>query len=203
MFTSRSEYRLTLRPDNADIRLTGLGIAVGCVSADRERLFLKKFNCLNDTREFLQNNYVNAAQFPKKRGVVSKNGIKRSAMALLGLERVNWHELQTVWPNLTVVPSQVRRQLEIEAHYMGYLKRQGQEIRAFRREEALKFPREFDFSSIESVSKEIRETLVHVRPDTLGAAARLPGITPAAITVLLAHVRRESSVHRESLDDAG
>ena len=203
MFTSRSEFRLTLRPDNADLRLTQHGIDVGCVSGKRARRFTKKLNDLNSVRELLKSRSINPAHLPEKSHVVGRNGVKKDALTVLGLDGIGWPDLQPLMPELKSVSVEVRAQLEIEAHYIGYLKRQDLDIHAFRRDEELCFHESFDFSRIAGVSREIRETLDSARPATLGAAARLPGITPAALTILLSHVRRSSQARIGSPDSIG
>lgn len=199
MFTSRSEFRLTLRPDNADLRLTQRGIDIGCVCSERKQRYLQKANELNDTRLFLQSQFIGSSQIPQNQRVVGKNGVKRDALTLLGLDGLSWSDLQAALPKLITVSEDVKVQLEIEAHYIGYLKRQKLDIQAFRQDESLRFSDAFDFRGVTGVSREIQETLQNVRPTTLGAAARLPGVTPAALTVLLAYVRKDGRSHDDGM----
>ena len=190
MFSSRAEYRLTLRPDNADLRLTERGAAIGCVGTGRQSRFATKREALDSARGSLQALSMTPNEL-KRRGIaVNQDGQHRSALAVLGYPEVDWTALVSLWPALAAVRRDVAEQLEIEAHYASYLARQDADIAAFRRDEALLLPLDLDYGRIASLSTEVRETLSRARPATLGAAARLSGVTPAAITALLGHVRR-------------
>jgi len=190
MFTSRAEYRLTLRADNADQRLTHLGVAAGCVGRERQAAFEAKETALFDARARLAVLSATPNQLAAHGMAVSQNGVARSAAQLLGHPDIGIAQLARVWPELASMPAEIAEQMEIEGRYAAYLERQDADIAAFRRDESLVLPRELDFNRIGGLSIEIREKLSHVRPETLGAAARISGVTPAAITALLRHVQR-------------
>jgi tRNA uridine 5-carboxymethylaminomethyl modification enzyme len=190
MFTSRAEYRLTLRADNADQRLTGLGISAGCVSLERRRAFAAKIKALDEAREMLAQLHASPSQLKAAALAVPRDGIPRSASALLGYPGVTLERLAALWPKLRAFPVEIAEQIEIEGLYAGYLARQEADIHAFRREEALTLPQGLDFGAIGGLSAEVRSKLAQIRPATLGAASRIPGITPAALVALLRHVQR-------------
>ncbi len=190
MFTSRAEYRLLLRADNADLRLTPRGLAVGCVGAERAAAFRRKQTALDAGRE-LMNRLVATPTVLKAHGLaINQDGVRRSAFSLLGYSEMSWSHLIAVWPELGAISPPVAEQLEIEGRYAGYLERQASDIAAFRRDEQLTLPDDLDYAAIGSLSAEVRLKLTTARPATLGAAGRIPGVTPAALTALLAHVKR-------------
>lgn len=190
MFTSRAEYRLLLRADNADLRLTPRGLAVGCVGAEREGSFRRKRIALDAGRD-LMNRLVATPTALKAHGLtINQDGVRRSAFSLLGYPEVSWPRLVDVWPELAAITPQVVEQLEIEGRYASYLDRQTSDIAAFRRDEQLALPDDLDYGTIGGLSAEVRLKLTTARPATLGAAGRIPGVTPAALTALLAHVKR-------------
>jgi tRNA uridine 5-carboxymethylaminomethyl modification enzyme len=196
MFTSRAEYRLRLRCDNADLRLTAKGEAVGCVSAVRARAFRAKTSALEAARALVQDlsatpNALQGAGF-----TVNQDGVRRSAFDLLRIPEIDLARLAEFWPELRTLRADVSEQIEIEARYAGYLERQEADIRAFHRDEALALAPDLDYRAIISLSNEVREKLDTARPATLGAAARIPGMTPAAIVTLLRHVKRRPSGDR-------
>jgi tRNA uridine 5-carboxymethylaminomethyl modification enzyme len=190
MFTSRAEYRLTLRADNADQRLTPRGIALGCVSGARESTFLAKSAALASARDLLTAFRASAKQLNSFGFSINQDGLRRTAMRLLAYPGVDMARLARLWPELGALPCDVAEQMEIEARYAGYIERQEADIRAFRKDEALSLPPDLDYGTVGSLSAELREKLSAARPETLGAASRIPGITPAALTALLRHVRR-------------
>jgi tRNA uridine 5-carboxymethylaminomethyl modification enzyme len=190
MFTSRAEYRLSLRADNADQRLTSIGIAAGCVGSERQRRFGDKMVALEAARGQVRSLSLSPSVL-KRRGIaVNQDGVARSAADLLRLPDMDLVRLAEIWPELGGFASCLVEQLEIDARYAGYLDRQDADIRAFRRDEALTLPSDLDFSVIGSLSAELLQKLVASRPATLGAASRIPGMTPAALVALLRHVRR-------------
>ncbi len=190
MFTSRAEYRLLLRADNADQRLTPKGARIGCVSAERRRVFAEKEKALKDAALALDGPTVTPNELQRKGITVAMDGVRRSARDLLAYPGMDMERLAAVWPELGAIAPEIAEQLEIEARYTGYLERQEADIRAFRRDESLHLPADLDFDAIPALSAEARSKLAHARPATLGAAARISGVTPAALTALLVYVRR-------------
>ena len=190
MFTSRAEYRLLLRSDNADQRLTPLGLSIGCVGPQRAAAFRMKVLALDNVRQFLEGHQATPHQANARGIAVNFDGRRRNGMELLAYKDVGMKQLVALWPELAAVPAAISAQVEIEAHYAGYLDRQQADIDAFRRDEALELPMDLEYDQMTGFSNEVREKLKHHSPATLGAAARIPGITPAALTILLAHVRR-------------
>ncbi|MGO1075387.1 tRNA uridine-5-carboxymethylaminomethyl(34) synthesis enzyme MnmG [Inquilinus sp. CA228] len=196
MFTSRAEYRLVLRADNADQRLTARGIAAGCVGADRQDLFARKSAALEAARQRIRALSLTPTEARRHGLTVNQDGVRRDGMDLLRYPGIDLAALACIWPELAAWPEAVAEQIETEAKYAGYLDRQEADIRAFRRDEGLALPAELDFDAIGSLSNETRQILKRSRPPTLGAAARLPGVTPAALVALLKHVRREGEDRR-------
>jgi tRNA uridine 5-carboxymethylaminomethyl modification enzyme len=190
MFTSRAEYRLRLRADNADQRLTGKGIEVGCVGSARARAHAAKTAALADLRHRLDSRSATPDEARGHGIPVRADGRRRSAAELLAYDGVDLDRLAGIWPDLAGIDATVAEQVEIDAHYAGYLGRQEDDVAAFRRDEALRIPADIDYGAIGGLSNEMREKLKAHTPDTLGAAARIPGVTPAALTALLAHVKR-------------
>ncbi len=190
MFTSRAEYRLLLRSDNADQRLTPLGLDLGCVGPRRQAAFRAKLSSLDQARHILETGQATPHEAGSHGITVNQDGRRRSGMELLAFKDVDLGDLIPLWPKLASVPHEIAAQLEIEAHYAGYLGRQQADIDAYRRDEALELPADLDYDRISGFSNEVREKLKRHGPATLGAAARIPGVTPASLTILLAHVRR-------------
>ena len=199
MFTSRAEYRLLLRSDNADQRLTPLGLALGCVGTERRAAFLNKEAALTKARDILETRQVTPHEAGAHGIVINQDGRRRSGMALLAFKDVDFARLISIWPELESLPTEITTQLEIEAHYASYLSRQQADIEAYRRDEALELPKNLDYDQISGFSNEVREKLKRHGPATLGAAARIPGVTPAAVTILLAHVRRSKRTGRSAV----
>ena len=190
MFTSRAEYRLTLRADNADQRLTDKGVAAGCVGTERLAAWRGKASRLDAVRQLLNNlestpNTLNQHGFQ-----IAQDGVSRTGMRLLGHPGVTVPRLAKLWPQLADIEPSIAEQVEIEGLYAAYLERQSADIDAFRRDENLVLPPDLDFDGIGGLSNEVREKLRLSRPATLGAASRISGVTPAALTILLRHVRR-------------
>jgi tRNA uridine 5-carboxymethylaminomethyl modification enzyme len=190
MFTSRAEYRLVLRADNADQRLTPLGMAIGCVGRERGDAFAAKLALLDSARALVRGLRLTPPALARAGLTVNQDGVLRSAADLLGHQGVDLSRLAGIWPELAGIPPAIAEQLEIDARYAGYLERQDADIRAFRRDEALQLPDDLDYDTIGSLSSEIRLKLRQARPTTLGAAARISGVTPPALVALLKHVRR-------------
>ena len=190
MFTSRAEYRLLLRADNADQRLTDKGIAVGCVGALRRAAWQEKAQALDRARRLTQHLVATPKELAAHGIKVANDGARRSADRLLAHADIGIARLASLWPELGSLDGTIARQVEIDARYAVYLDRQKADIAAFRRDEALEIPADLDFARVGGLSNELREKLEQVSPRTLGHAARIPGMTPAALTALLGHVRR-------------
>ncbi len=190
MFTSRAEYRLVLRADNADQRLTPLGIALGCVSRDRAAAFEAKASALDAARALVWSLKLTPTQLRARGLGVNADGVARSAADLLRYPEIDFERLCGIWPELRGTVPEIAEQIEIDGRYAGYIDRQEADIHAFRRDEHLALPRDLDYAAIGSLSTEIRQKLEAARPENLGAAARVSGVTPAALIALLRYVRR-------------
>ncbi|OSQ50160.1 tRNA uridine 5-carboxymethylaminomethyl modification protein [Thalassospira alkalitolerans] len=189
MFTSRAEYRLMLRADNADQRLTDRGLDIGCVASPRQQVWGDKKLALNAAKRVVSE----LAETPNglaKHGIkINQDGVRRSAYDLLAYPHIDFDILTNVWPQLSEITPAIREQVSIDAQYKGYLERQSADVAAFRRDEELRLPRDLDFDRVGSLSSEIRIKLKEIQPETIGAASRIPGITPAAVTALLGHIK--------------
>lgn len=190
MFTSRAEYRLSLRIDNADRRLTPKGMTAGCVGPERAARFRADAAALAAAAAKLEARTLTPNQAATHGIAVNPDGRRRTASELLGRPDVGWERLVAVWPELAAVPARARESLTVEARYAGYLDRQRVDIDGFRAEEGLVLAPELDFAEVAGLSNEVRERLALVRPTSLGAAARIPGMTPAALTLLYRYVRK-------------
>jgi tRNA uridine 5-carboxymethylaminomethyl modification enzyme len=190
MFTSRAEFRLTLRADNADQRLTQRGIDLGVVGGDRAAVFHVKQEALKTARVQAATLVVTPTEAAKSGIRVNEDGQRRSLVQLLAYPGVGWAEVERLWPEVSAWAPAVREQIEVDAAYAGYLDRQQAEVDAFRRDEALALPSDLDYAAVPGLSNECRQKLGTVRPQTLGQASRIEGATPGAITALLAYVRR-------------
>jgi tRNA uridine 5-carboxymethylaminomethyl modification enzyme len=194
MFTSRAEYRLLLRADNADQRLTEKGLAAGCVGGQRQAHFQSKKDALEKARHYMQSVRFTPKEWEKRGIHVNQDGVRRSALDTLSLPDVNVKRLAQTLADFPSFRADVTEQLEIESRYAGYVGRQAADIRAFRKDEALKLPEGLNFDIIGGLSAEARQKLALGKPATLAAAARIPGITPAALTALLRYVRRVKAI---------
>src|SRR5207248_9736742 len=190
MFTSRAEYRLTLRADNADQRLTGRGVAIGCIDGTRRRRHEAKMMALSAARDFACSVSLTPSEADRHGLTLNKDGQRRSAFELLSHPHIGIADIAKIWPAFGDVPAKIAEQLEIDAKYDVYLSRQAADIAAYRRDEALELPESLDYSQLPGLSIEARQRLDVARPRTIGQAARIDGITPAALTLLAAHLKR-------------
>ena len=190
MFTSRAEYRLALRADNADQRLTEKGIAAGCVGSHRADVFHVKHSALQKTRDQLNALTLSPAKAAQAGWAVNQDGRVRTAWEYLSYKDINLAALSAVWPELANLDYEIATQIEIEALYSSYLERQAEDVAALRRDEDLTIPMDLDYSKVGGLSNEVRQKLEAVRPTTLGQAGRIEGVTPGALTALLGFVKR-------------
>jgi len=190
MFTSRAEFRLSLRADNADQRLTPLGLNLGCVGPQRAAMFHVKQSALDAARQEARNLAMTPSEAGRAGLRVTADGQRRDLLHLLAYPDVEFDDLAQVWPQISAWAPAVREQIEIDAAYAGYLDRQAADVAAFRRDEGLSLPTDLDYGSVGGLSNEAREKLAAARPLTLGQAGRIEGVTPGALAALLAHVRR-------------
>jgi tRNA uridine 5-carboxymethylaminomethyl modification enzyme len=190
MFTSRAEFRLSLRADNADQRLTPFGLALGCVGDDRAAAFRRKLAALERTRVALESQLLTPQAIAALGIHVSHDGMRRSAFSLLSLPETDPKQIAALCPELAGEPAEIQRQIAIEALYAQYLERQSEDAASIRRDEAVKIPEDFSYSSLGGLSGEIRFKLERSRPASLAQAAAIEGMTPAALTLLLAKLRQ-------------
>ncbi|MBU2606739.1 MAG: tRNA uridine-5-carboxymethylaminomethyl(34) synthesis enzyme MnmG [Alphaproteobacteria bacterium] len=192
MFTSRAEYRLALRADNADQRLTQKGLDLGIVGPIRAKVFHVKQDALTAARERLQFLTLSPAKAAQAGWAINQDGRVRSAWEYLAYKGIGFAELAIIWPDLAEVSTDIAAQLEIEALYAGYLDRQAADVAALRRDDSLGLPDSLDYATVGGLSNEVRQKLEAIRPATLGQAGRIEGVTPGALTALLSHVKRRA-----------
>jgi len=198
MFTSRAEYRLQLRADNADQRLTDKGIAIGCVGAERARLHKEKTSALNDAYEFAKSVSLTPKEAERHGLSLNKDGQRRTAFELLSYPSVTITQLAKIWPRFGELEPKIAEQIEVDAKYDVYLSRQAADIAAYRRDESVVLPDDFDYAALPGLSNEMKHKLQVHRPRTIGQAGRIDGVTPAALTLLVAHVRRAKKTSAKS-----
>ena len=191
MFTSRAEYRLLLRADNADQRLTPLGIKIGCVGEKRKKEFEEKLQRINSGFSLVNKNKITPNQLAKVGIKINHDGKKRSAFDLLSFKNITFEDIKRIWPDASNIKNDIVEQIEIESQYAGYLDRQREDIKDFKKEEGLILPQNINYKDVGSLSNEIVEKLSAAQPPTLGAASRISGITPAAIIALLRFVKKQ------------
>ncbi|WP_412504266.1 tRNA uridine-5-carboxymethylaminomethyl(34) synthesis enzyme MnmG [Roseovarius sp. SYSU LYC5161] len=192
MFTSRAEFRLSLRADNADQRLTPIGIELGCVSDTRRAAFESKINDLSKARGRLQEMQLTPSELNSAGFAVNNDGSKRDGMQLLAFPDIGFDDLLGIRPDLANIDGAIRCQLEKEALYVNYIRRQERDVQALKKDESQKIPRDFDFDEIDGLSNELKSKLSQVRPENLAQAGRIDGMTPAALTLILARLRRQA-----------
>jgi tRNA uridine 5-carboxymethylaminomethyl modification enzyme len=191
MFSSRAEYRLHLRADNADLRLTPLAIEAGCAGPERTKAFTAKRKLLDQAGTLARSLTATPNALQKYGLSVNQDGVRRNVLDLLARPDIALPDLAAIWPELSSMQPEIAEQIEIEGQYAGYMARQERDIRDFRRDENLRLPATLDYDSVGGLSNEIRLKLDQARPASLGAAARISGVTPAALTALLGHVRKQ------------
>ena len=195
MFTSRAEYRLTLRADNADLRLTKKGIDLGVILDERSRIFRDKLSNLRFVSNKMEKLNITPSKISKFGINIAKDGVSRSASQILSQKGVNMFKIRQIWPEIDYFSKEIDDQIEINAHYRGYLKKQNADILAFKREESLIIPININYDELSGLSNEVKSKFKQIKPKTMGQALRIDGITPAAVYILLSHVKRKIINH--------
>ena len=195
MFTSRAEYRLSLRADNADLRLTDKGIQIGLVGDERSRIFKEKYHNLKKMDKLINELKITPSKASMYQINIAKDGVLRSASQILSQKGVNMSKIREIWPEIPFFTREIDDQAEINAHYKGYLIKQKADILAFKRDENLIIPENINYADLSGLSNEVKAKFKRIRPKTLGQALRIDGITPAAVYILLSHVKRKSIKH--------
>ena len=190
MFTSRAEYRLQLRADNADQRLTAKGMSIGCIGAERSRFHTRKSAALDEARAFAKSVSLTPKEAVKQGLSLNQDGQRRTAFDLLSYPSIAIADLARIWPRFGELAPKIAEQIEIDAKYQVYLSRQAADVAAYRRDESFALPDDLDYDALPGLSNEVRQKLISQKPRTLGHAGKIDGVTPAALTLLVAHVKR-------------